>query len=663
MPIAVTPDQVALQASIRDWAKQAGPLAAVRRLEPGGPAEPAASYLTEVAGLGVFSIAVPGEAGGAGGTLTDLAAALEQLAVALVPGPVMPTVLAGLLFTAAGATAPLPALAAGQLTVAVALTAGPLTGTRAADGTLRVTGRAGPVLGAGTTSHLLLGCATEAGDAWFWIAADHPGVTVAARRPVDFSRSLADVTLTGAAVPAAQILTGLEGARVRDLAATVYAAEAAGVAAWCSGTAADYAKARRQFGRPIGEFQAVKHLCATMACRAERAAALAWDAARAPSARRGARRAPAGRRGRRRAGAGRRGGQRQGLHPGPRRHRLHLGTRRPPVPAPRAGAARPARRQRPLARPCRRTGGRRPPSKGGPGGWVPPKGGPGGWVPPGGRGGLGGIVPPETTLPSAPGRVPRSRSTAPAPSANAFSHPPATGRITWCQLFSEPEAGSDLAGLRTRAVRADGGWRLTGQKVWTSLARQADWAIGLARTDPDVPKHQGLTYFLVDMHAPGIDIRPLREITGRTMFNEVFLDDVFVPDDCVLGAPGDGWRIAMSTLAAERVAIGTGQDEAVQRLLAAAVPDYAERAGLHVATGMSVALLGERGAHPAIRKLIGTGHRQAVAETVLELLGPDGAAEGEASYEFLLTRCLSIAGGTTQILLNQVAERVLGLPR
>jgi alkylation response protein AidB-like acyl-CoA dehydrogenase len=160
---------------------------------------------------------------------------------------------------------------------------------------------------------------------------------------------------------------------------------------------------------------------------------------------------------------------------------------------------------------------------------------------------------------------------------------------------------------------------------------------------------------------PGLPAAP-----GRTMFNEVFLDDVFVPDDCVLGAPGDGWRIAMSTLAAERVAIGSGQDEAVQALLAAggAVnPLYSERTGLHVATGMSLAALGERGAHPAIRKLIGTGHRQAVAETVLDLLGPDGAAESEASGEFLLTRCLSIAGGTTQILLNQVAERVLGLPR
>ncbi len=165
------------------------------------------------------------------------------------------------------------------------------------------------------------------------------------------------------------------------------------------------------------------------------------------------------------------------------------------------------------------------------------------------------------------------------------------------------------------------------------------------------------------MHAPGIDIRPLREITGRTMFNEVFLDDVFVPDDCVLGAPGDGWRVAMSTLATERVAIGSGQDEAVRRLLAVARPDDAERTGYHVATGHAVALLGERGAHPAIRKLLGTGHRQAVAETALELLGPSGAAEREEGYEFLLTRCLSIAGGTTQVLLNQVAERVLGLPR
>jgi alkylation response protein AidB-like acyl-CoA dehydrogenase len=635
VPIAITPDQQAVAASLRDWAKQAGPLAAVRRLEPGAAAPAETTYVADLAALGVFSIAVPEAAGGAGGTLTDLAAALEQLAVALVPGPVMPTALAGLL-----ATTQLPALATGEATAAVALTADRLQAIHAPDDTLHVTGQVGPVLGAGTTSHLLLAAATDQGEAWFWIASDAPGVALTGRAPVDFSRSLADVALDDAIIPAGQRITGLDAARVRDLAATVFAAEAAGVAAWCSGTAAEYARTRRQFGRLIGEFQAVKHLCATMACRAERAAALAWDAARAAD-------------------------EAPGEHPLAAaaaaalalddavdnakdciqvlggigftwEHDAHLYLRRAlalrqllgGTPAWRtrlaALAAAGARRQL-------RTETHEASPYPGIGAWAGPA--------------IEKYGTPEQ----------RDR----------FLGPTRRAEITWCQLFSEPEAGSDLAGLRTRAERADGGWRLTGQKVWTSLARQADWAIGLARTDPDVPKHQGLTYFLVDMHAPGLDIRPLREITGRTMFNEVFLDDVFVPDDGVLGAPGDGWRIAMSTLATERVAIGRGQDEAVEALLAAGGADsiYAERTGLHVAAALSIALLGERGVHPAIRKLIGVGHRQAVAETVLELLGPSGAAQSEASGEFLLTRCLSIAGGTTQILLNQVGERVLGLPR
>jgi alkylation response protein AidB-like acyl-CoA dehydrogenase len=648
VPIAITPDQLALQASIRDWAKQAAPLAAVRRLEPGTPAGPETAHLSEVAGLGIFSIAVPEAAGGAGGTVTDLAAALEQLTIALVPGPILPTALAGLLLGAASATAPLPALAAGQLTAAVALTGDSLRACRHAGGALRVTGRAGPVLGAGTTSHLLLGSTTGQGEAWFWIAADHPGVTVTGRRPLDFSRSLADVTLDDVAVPAGQLITGLTGERVRDLAATLYAAEAAGVAAWCSATAADYAGTRRQFGRVIAGFQAVKHLCATMACRAERAAAVAWDAARTAGEK-----------------AGETAGQAPGEHPLTAaaaaalalddavdnakdciqvlggigftwEHDAHLYLRRALALRALLGGSAPWRaRVAGLAAAGARRRVRTPTRDTSP---YP---------------GIGAWAGPAIEKYGTPEQQDR------------FLAPTRDGSITWCQLFSEPEAGSDLAGLRTRAERADGGWRLTGQKVWTSLARQADRAIGLARTDADVPKHQGLTYFLVDMHAPGIDIRPLREITGRTMFNEVFLDEVFVPDDCVLGAPGDGWRIAMSTLATERMAIGSGQDEATETLLAAGGADsiYAERTGLHVATGLSIAALGERGAHPAIRKLIGAGHRQAVAETVLDLLGPDGAAESEASGEFLLTRCLSIAGGTTQILLNQVAERVLGLPR
>ncbi len=630
MPIAITPDQLAMQASIRDWAKQAGP--ALRRLELAGPAQD--TYLSDLADLGIFSISVPAEAGGAGGTVTDLAAALEQLTIALVPGPVTPTVLAGLLLTAAGSPL-LPALAAGRATGAVSLTAGTLTGTRAADGTLRVTGQAGPVLGAGTTSHLLLGCTTDEGEAWFWVEAGCPGLTVASRRPADFSRSLADVSLAGAVIAAGQILTGLDSARVRDLAATLFAAEAAGVAAWCSGTAVSYAGIRRQFGRPIGSFQAVKHLCATMACRTERAAALAWDAARAAG---------------------------EDQHPFAAaaaaalalddavdnakdciqvlggigftwEHDAHLYLRRALALRQLLGGT-PAWRKRLAA--LAATGARRTVTAA-PQPEQSPYPGIGAWAGP---------------------AIEKYGSQA---QQDRFLGSTKRAEITWCQLFSEPEAGSDLASLRTRAVRTDAGWLLSGPTVWTSLAREADWAICLARTDPDVPKHDGITYFLVDMHAPGIGIRPLREITGRAMFNEVFLDDVFVPDDCVLGAPGEGWRVAMSTLASERVAIGEAGP--LDTLLAAVTPDYAERAGFHVACAHAMALLGERGANPAIRKLLGTGHRQAVAETALELLGPDGAAEGEACQEFLLTRCLSIAGGTTQILLTQVAERVLGLPR
>ncbi|GAA0935930.1 hypothetical protein GCM10009557_95650 [Virgisporangium ochraceum] len=264
-----------------------------------------------------------------------------------------------------------------------------------------------------------------------------------------------------------------------------------------------------------------------------------------------------------------------------------------------------------------------------------------------------------------------------------FVEPSRRGDIVWCQLFSEPEAGSDLAGLRTRAVRVDGGWRLTGQKVWTSLAGQADWAICLARTDFAAPKHKGLTYFLVAMRDPDIDIRPLREITGRSFFNEVFLDDVFVPDDCVVGDPGDGWRLAGSTLAHERVAMGRGSArgedvEALIGLVDDPGPVELDRLGALVASGLAVSRLDLRSslrrrdgdidaAGSAVAKLVGVAHRQAVAEAALVSLGPDGAAaDGDATdpvYQFLLTRCLSIAGGTTQILSTVAAERVLGLPR
>jgi len=267
-----------------------------------------------------------------------------------------------------------------------------------------------------------------------------------------------------------------------------------------------------------------------------------------------------------------------------------------------------------------------------------------------------------------------------------FVQPSLRGELVWCQLFSEPGAGSDLASLRTRAEKVDGGWRLTGQKVWTSVAERADWGICLARTNPDAPKHKGITYFLVDMrNSEGIDVRPLREITGKALFNEVFLDEVFVPDDMVVGAVDDGWRLARTTLANERVAMATSRlststERAIE--LAAAGVTAAQR----VAVGHSIALatvcslLGVRstlrslagqgpGAESSVAKLLGVRNRQDGAELVVSLhgdrvvLGVDDDAVRADVWEMLNTRCLSIAGGTTQILRNVAGERILGLPR
>jgi len=224
---------------------------------------------------------------------------------------------------------------------------------------------------------------------------------------------------------------------------------------------------------------------------------------------------------------------------------------------------------------------------------------------------------------------------------------------------------------------------LSGQKVWTSLAKQASWAICLARTDPSAPKHKGITYFLVDMGSEGIDIRPLREITGDALFNEVFLDDVFVPDDAVVGEVNGGWKLARTTLANERVAMGGGSTlgAGVESLLelarergVAADGGVRERLGALVSAGQAQSVLELRttlrqlegqdpGAESSVRKLVGVRHRQAVSEVALELLGPDGAQGGPVLRTFLNDRCLSIAGGTTQVLLNVAAERILGLPR
>jgi alkylation response protein AidB-like acyl-CoA dehydrogenase len=273
-----------------------------------------------------------------------------------------------------------------------------------------------------------------------------------------------------------------------------------------------------------------------------------------------------------------------------------------------------------------------------------------------------------------------------------------TGEEVWCQLFSEPGAGSDLAGLSTRAVRDGDDWVVNGQKVWTSMAHEARWAILIARTDPEVPKHQGLTYFVLDMTDPGVEVRPLRQITGEAEFNEVFLTDVRIPDQQRLGAVGEGWRVAMTTLNNERVSIGGGALPREGGLIGIVADLWRNRPELRTA-GNHDALLrlwveaeaarltsdrlrqqltaGQVGPEGSAAKLTMARLNQQIAGFEVDLLGAEGLLYDDWSmrrpdevdfagrspgYRYLRAKGNSIEGGTSEILRNIIAERVLGLP-
>lgn len=269
-----------------------------------------------------------------------------------------------------------------------------------------------------------------------------------------------------------------------------------------------------------------------------------------------------------------------------------------------------------------------------------------------------------------------------------FILPTLRGEIQWCQLYSEPGAGSDLAGLSTRAVRDGDEWIVDGQKVWTTQAQIADYAILLARTDPDQPKHRGITYFLIDMHQPGIEVRPLRQVTGEAHFNEVFLTAARVPHAHVLGEVNGGWGVAMTTLAHERVLMGGVAGGAGGRDKVRDFIDIATRSGrsnnavirqrladayirnrILRFLGQRMRDEGESGPHPSLLKYYNAHLQKRLNDLGLELLGPAGTLWGddapsgaELQRDFLSSLQLRIAGGTDQVQLNVIGERILGLP-
>ncbi len=717
MPIGMTEDQRALAAAIREWAARLDTPALAKASETEGVAA-WTGVARGLAELGVAGIAVPESHGGAGGSFVDLATAVEACAAAMVPGAVLPTAAVATLLAeqadSPSAKALLPGIADGTATVALALSA---------DLTLsagHVSGRTGPALGAGVATHLL---APYDVDRWLLVDLAGPGAAVEPGLELDLAGRVGAVVLDEVAVGPDATLE-LPTAHVRAVLATLAAAEASGIAGWSLETAVAYAKVREQFGRPIGSFQSVKHLCAEMLEAAESAAAVAWDAATAY------------------------GGSADdaqftvaatvagvvGLDLGVTtaqtciqvlggigftwEHHAHLYLRRATSTRQLLGGTDTwARELADLAL----AGARRHPH-------VDP--GPAGEQT---RATVRAELAAVAALPVADQRAvlaetgllmphwpaPYGRDASPAeqlvideeyeaagvarPSLGIgawaaptivvhgsdaqrerFLGPTLRGELVWCQLFSEPGAGSDLASLRTRAERTEGGWVLTGQKVWTSLAATADWGICLARTDPDAPSHRGITYFLVDMRSPGLEIRPLRELTGEALFNEVFLDGVVVPDECVVGAVDGGWPLARNTLANERVAIsdssfGVSVERALRTVASRGAGDADRlRVGHAVGAAGTVKALGTRatlrslsgqgpGPESSVLKLVGVRQRQESAELALDLLGPDlllGTGEaGPALAEVLVTRCLSIAGGTTQVLRNVAAERILGLPR
>jgi 3-oxochol-4-en-24-oyl-CoA dehydrogenase len=751
MPIAVTEDHESLRTTALRWAQTHSPATVPREAAeaPPGSAEPPAAW-EKMAAQGWLGLHVPEDLGGQGFTLSELAVVLEELGHALFPGPLLPTVLVSAALArgsgAQGSAAVPPewvaGLADGSVTAAVALGAAPQPGRPGEDGTLFLSGAVRPVLGLPTARLVLvpLDAGSGAGPGWILLDREALGdaVAVEALPALDATRAMGQLTFRegGLTLPADQQVL-VSDADVRGLALTLAAAESAGIARWCLETASDYAKVRVQFGRPIGQFQAVKHALADMLVAVEQSAAVAWDAAAAWSEDEEV--AADGNRDRhlsaRIAGAVTLGAaahcakeciQLLGGIGFTWEHDAHFYLKRAMAnlqlfAGGDVGALEHDVAERAIAGARRNLAADLPAEAESvraeiravvaevaaadqadqrvafaEAGLIMPH-----WPAPWGRGAspLEQLVIDEELASAGLARphlavgawaLPTIIAHGTPEQQERWVRPTLHGKLHWCQLFSEPGAGSDLAALSTRADRVEGGWVLNGQKVWTSLAQMADFGICLARSDPEASKHAGITYFIVDMHTEGLDIRPLRELTGAAMFNEVFFNDVFVPDDAVIGAPGDGWRIGRTTLANERVSMSTGASfgpgvESLTRTLARRSErgetnpaSMEERLGHLIAEAQTVALLGHRstlrtlsgvdpGSGSSVRKLLGVEHEQRVQEMGMALYGANGAVlDGKAQrWEegFLSTRCLTIAGGTSEVQRNVIAERILGQPR
>ncbi|OYO16549.1 acyl-CoA dehydrogenase [Enemella dayhoffiae] len=675
MTLARTADQRELVALVVEWARDrdlvAEQVAAIQ--SPGTGTD----RWRELAGLGVFGVGVPEPQGGTGGGLVDVAAVVAALGEQLAPTAWLAHLWCIAALLDAGRVEELAGLAEGTVRGAVVSAGGCAPGVAGADLLLVLDGaQTGLCPGPGAAVSAL-----ELAGHW----GEAPGTDAAQR-------------------------VALDPERVRQLGITLALADLAGVCRWATDTASAHARTREQFGAPIGTFQGVSHLVAGMYLTTEEVTSAAYEAldglaAGADQARLAVAAAAA-----------------VGLPAAVRvtkdliqalggigytfEHPAHLALRRTKAwqllldPGERlvrqlADSSRAGERRVPptvvghlpdeLAAAVTRVAEVAPSEQRESlvrEGLLRPE-----WPAPWGRSAdpvtaatvaarlaERGVELPDLVIAGWTLGVVAEHGT---PELQRRLIPPGLrGEETWCQLFSEPGAGSDLASVRTRAERTEDGWLVSGQKVWTSLAREARWGLALVRTDPTAARHRGLSVLVIDMQGPGVEVRPLREATGEALFNEVFLDGAPVPDERVVGSPGDGWRVATATLAGERIAMGSrpALSQRLEELLADPGEVSVARLGGLVAASL-VKAAGERRLAGAlmsdapvaglatVQKLIGVRLDQELREACLDARGVRGCTAEAEIRGFLSSRALSIAGGTTQVLLNVLAERVLGLPR
>ena len=731
MPIAINPEHNDLADSVRSFVARVAPSEVLHEaLETPIPNPP--PYWKAAAEQGLQGVHLAESVGGQGFGILELAIVAAEFGYGAVPGPFVPSAIASALIAAHDPDAKvLGDLASGATIAAYAIASG-LTATRHGEGDsagLVIRGEVRAVPAAGQASLLVLPVAIESGEEWVILDADQ--LEIEPVKTLDPLRPVAHVRANAVEVTDDRVLSNLSRTQARALISTLLSAECVGVARWATDTAAAYAKIREQFGRPIGQFQAIKHKCASMIADTERATAAVWDAARAID-------------------ESESGGEDSAfefaaavaatLAPEAAQHctqdciQVHGGIgftwehdanvyyRRALVLA--ASFGRHADYPQQVVDVATSTGMRKLNIDLDPeteklrdeiraevaalkdisreernaaiaeGGWVQPH------LPePWGRA-AGPVEQIIIAQEFETGRVKRPQMGIAAwiiPSIVAFGTeaqqqrflpPTFRGEMIWCQLFSEPGAGSDLASLTTKATKVDGGWRVTGQKIWTTGAQYSEWGALLARTDPNAPKHAGITYFLLDMKSEGVEVKPLRELTGNAMFNTVFIDDVFVPDEMVLGEVNRGWEVSRNTLTNERVSIGSSEPPFLANLngfvdfIRDGQFDQIEQnhAGRLIAEGHAAKVLNMRstlltlaGGDPmpaaAISKLLSMKTGQGYAEFAVSSFGTDGPIADPEELpgiwsEYLLgSRATTIYGGTTEVQLNIIAERLLGLPR